>query len=166
MMVISTRRRQLIAAKETKTTIKKFYEEVVNTREPNRADQHIATDMVEHGDLPGTEGYDGLEAFKQFLSTMINAFPDYQTTIEEVIAEMDKVVVLTTVSGTHHGDFMGLAPTGTHITLPGIDIYRVVEGNIVEHRGYFDGARLMQQLIGFPRPGQTAGGPTAVLRTG
>jgi len=59
------------------------------------------------------------------------AFPDFHETIEDIIAEGDKVWVLLTYTGTHTGEWLGLAPTGKKITCRAIDIYRIVNGKIV-----------------------------------
>jgi len=61
----------------------------------------------------------------------LKVFPDWHETIEDIIAEGDKVWVLLTATGTHTGEFLGLAPTGKKITLMTIDIYRIANGKLV-----------------------------------
>ena len=78
------------------------------------------------------------EALKQFVASMLAAFPDIRFTIEDQVAEGDKVVTRWTFTGTHQGEFMGLAPTGKQVTTSGIDICRIVEGKIVEEREEWD----------------------------
>lgn len=74
------------------------------------------------------------------------AFPDMHDTIEDMLAEGDKVAVRVTVQGTHRGEFQGIAPTGRQISFAGFAIFRVVDGKIVENRALNDRQGLMQQL--------------------
>lgn len=74
------------------------------------------------------------------------AFPNYELIAEDIIAEGDKVVVRFFVRGTHLGTYMGLAPTGRKIDAPGIIIYRIADGKIVEHWLQVDAMTVMQQL--------------------
>ncbi len=74
------------------------------------------------------------------------AFPSYELVGEDIIAEGDKVVVRFRVRGTHLGTYMGLAPTGRRIDAPGIIIYRIADGKIVEHWLQVDAMTVMQQL--------------------
>jgi predicted ester cyclase len=82
------------------------------------------------------------------------AFPDGGVTIEEVIAEEDKVAVRFTYRGTHQGELMGIAPTGTQVTVSGMDINRIVEGKIAERWAVFDMLGILQQLGVVPTSGQ------------
>ncbi len=85
------------------------------------------------------------------------AFPDSHHTIEDLIAEGDKVVTRFTWRGTHRGEFMGVAPTGKPVTITAIDMVRIAEGRIVEHWAQADFLGLLQQLGALPPPGQEAG---------
>ncbi len=90
----------------------------------------------------------------QFAEVFVNAFPDARVTVEDLIAEGDKVVTRWTFQGPHTSDFQGIPPTGKHVTMAGIDINRIAGGKIVEHWVEFDGLGLMQQLGVVPPPGQ------------
>jgi steroid delta-isomerase-like uncharacterized protein len=90
------------------------------------------------------------EALKQFLASMLVAFPDIRFTIEDLVAEGDKVVTRWSCTGTHRGEFMGLAPTGKQLTPSALDIFRIVEGKVVEERVEFDTLRFFQQLGALP----------------
>ena len=83
------------------------------------------------------------------------AFPRYEISADDLIAEGDKVVLRATVHGTHRGDLMGVAPTGKSVTLPFIIIYRIAEGKIADHWLAVDQMEMMQQLGVLPAP--TAG---------
>ncbi len=91
------------------------------------------------------------EALKQFVASMLAAFPDFRITIEDQVAEGDKVVTRWSFTGTHQGEFMGLAPTGKQVTTSGINISRIVEGKIVEEREEWDTLGFFQQLGALPQ---------------
>ncbi len=97
----------------------------------------------ETGELKG-------EALKQFMSSLLAAFPDIRFTIEDQVAQGDKLVTRWSCTGTHQGEFMGLAPTGKQFTTSGTDTYRIVEGKIVEYRGQWDALGFLQQLGAVP----------------
>ena len=85
-----------------------------------------------------------------------SAFPDMQLTIEDQIAEGDKVVTRWTARGTHQGELMGIPPTGKQATVTGITVGRVANGKFVESWSNFDALGMMQQLGVVPVPGQTS----------
>jgi predicted ester cyclase len=84
----------------------------------------------------------------------LTAFPDLHLTIEDLIAEGDKVVDRQTARGTHQGTFMGIPPTGKQITVTAMNISRIVGGKIVEHWVELDTLGMLQQLGVVPMPGQ------------
>jgi predicted ester cyclase len=87
-------------------------------------------DLIEHNPLPGQGA--GREGHKQVVASFRSAFPDLQVTTEDVLEEEDRVALRWKAEGTHHGDLMGLAPTGKRVTLTGIEILRVSGDKIVE----------------------------------
>jgi steroid delta-isomerase-like uncharacterized protein len=91
------------------------------------------------------------EALKQFLASMLAAFPDIRFTIEDLVAEGDKVVTRWSGTATHQGEFMGLAPTGKQVPVTGMTIDRIVEGKVVEERVELDTLRFFQQLGAVPQ---------------
>jgi steroid delta-isomerase-like uncharacterized protein len=116
-------------------------------------DEVYAPDLVVH--IVSTT-IQGLEAFKQGLSLFLTAFPDARFTIEDMIAEGERVVVRYTFRGTHTGNFMGIAPTGKQVTQTGITINRFANGKAVELWGNVDDLGLLQQLGAVPAPGQAS----------
>ncbi len=96
----------------------------------------------------------GPEAFKQVLMMMRSGLPDVDISVEEEIAEGDKVVVRWMMRGTHMSELMGIPPTGKQMTWTGITIYRLADGKIVEEKGEEDSLGLMQQLGAIPAPTQ------------
>jgi steroid delta-isomerase-like uncharacterized protein len=91
------------------------------------------------GDLKG-------EAYKQFVASLFVAFPDGRWTIEDQLAEGEKVITRWTFVGTHRGMFMGIPPSGRKIAITGMCIDRIVDGRIVEEWEEWDSLGMMRQL--------------------
>ena len=103
--------------------------------------------------LPGSSGPLDSKGSEHFSSMFYSAFPPGQVTIEDMIAEGDKVVSRITLRGTHQGTFQGIPPTGKQVTITGIQILRIADGKIVEHRSELDALGLLQQLGVIPPMG-------------
>jgi predicted ester cyclase len=101
---------------------------------------------------------DRVEAAKQEAASVRRGFPDLESTVEDLIAERDKVVAHWRAHATHQGEYMGIAPTGNRVNLRGISIYRIEGGRIAESWGVSDDLGLMRQIGAIPEPGQEAGG--------
>lgn len=86
------------------------------------------------------------EALKQHIVDAETGFPHYELIAEDLIAEGNKVVVRFNLHATHQGNFMGIAATGKEINVPGIIIYSIDEGKIIEHWMQIDSMAMMQQL--------------------
>jgi predicted ester cyclase len=145
---------------DNKALIRRFFEEVVNGGNTDRADEFVTANYVEHQPLPGAEGRQGIEVAKAFLSMMRDAFPDYQFDIENLIAEGDKVEVRVSVSGTHRGEMLRLVPTGKRIRTSGIELFRLEDGKTAEHWATFDDLGMLRQIGMIPVPG-----PALLVRT-
>jgi len=135
---------------ENKAIVRMFYDEVLNRGNLDVVDKVTAENYVDHTAPPGMAP--GREGEKQWFAMLRAAFPDGQTTIEDIIAEGDKVVVRGTMTGTHSAEFMGIPATGKQVKISGIDVTRFHEGQSVEHWGQWDVAGLMQQLGVMPPP--------------
>jgi steroid delta-isomerase-like uncharacterized protein len=107
-------------------------------------DQVLAVDFVAH-DLPGGL-VDGCGALKAFRRQVHIGFPDQTLTIEDLIAEDDRVAARLTAVGTHLGEFRGMPATGRRITAEVFDIVRVAEGKIAERWTMFDRGGLLTEL--------------------
>ena len=129
-----------MSSEENKAIVRNAIE-AVNKRNLAIIDEFTAPDYVDH-----TNQLRGPEAVKQFYSIFLKAFPDYHRTIEDIIAEGDKVWVLGKVSMTHKGEFRGLAPTGKKVAITGVNIYRMVNGKVVEGWSVNDSLDLLIQL--------------------
>ena len=128
---------------DPKAIMRRFYEEVINGRNLAVVDELTTPDFVEHEDVAGVSGREGA---KQFFSMVQAAFPDFRMNVEDMIAEGDKVVVRSTLTGTHRGVFMGVPPTSKSISVSVIDIVLFSEGRIAEHWGVTDTGSMMEQL--------------------
>jgi C-1 hydroxylase len=115
-----------MSLEENKKIVRKSIE-IINKKDLSSIEQMVAPDFVDY-----TRQMQGLEGLKQFISMIFKSFPDFHLTIEDIIAEGDKVWVRLTITATHTGEFLGLAPTGKKFTEPSVWIYRIVNGKIVE----------------------------------
>lgn len=135
-----------------KALLRRSLEGAVNEKNISILDEILAHDFVEREQLgPGIPP--NVEGTKQFFAMILSAFPDLHCTIEDEIAEGDRVVVRSKWSGTHQGEFMGVPPTGKSVTFPVIDIGRVEYNKVVEHWGQADLMGLLMQIGAIPAPG-------------
>lgn len=93
--------------------------------------------------------------WQQFIAAFLTGFPDLRLTIDDLLAEGDRVAVRWTLHGTQLGAFMGIAPTGKPVTISAIEINRISDGHVAEHWVVLDQLGLLQQLGVLPAPGQT-----------
>jgi predicted ester cyclase len=134
-----------------KALVRRFNEEVYNRGNMDVADELLAPNFVSRDTLTGEEA--SREDLKREIAEQAATSSDLHFSIEEQIAEGDKVVTRSIGSGTHDlAEYEGLAPSGVRITIENIDIYRVVEGKIVDERGVSDSSpwwrrRMEQQRI-------------------
>lgn len=88
----------------------------------------------------------GAQAVKEVFARLHQVFPDVHVTIEDLVAEEDKVVSRNSVSGTHLGEYMGLSPTGKPVTYNEIFIFRFAGGRVAETWGTVDVFSQLKQL--------------------
>ena len=123
----------------------------INTASEKLAEELISTDAVFH--VPGRpEPMRGPAGYLAIIGMMRGGFPDIQWTLEEVIAEGDKVAARFTMRGTHRGAFFGVPPTGKTIAVQAMNFYRLSGGQFVEERGQPDLLGLLQQIGAVPTP--------------
>jgi predicted ester cyclase len=114
-------------------------------------DEVCAATFLNHD--PGLPTPDAdLQTLKQTISSLIAAFPDIQSTEEDVIADGDAVVVRRTLRGTHCSEFMGIHPNGETVTFTGIWFARLNSGRLVEQWVSFDALGLLRQIGGLLQP--------------
>ncbi|OFW01866.1 MAG: hypothetical protein A3I61_02430 [Acidobacteria bacterium RIFCSPLOWO2_02_FULL_68_18] len=127
-----------------KARLRRFYDEVFNKGNLAVMDEMAVANFVDHNPSPGQ--LPGLEGVKQMFAAMRTALPDMRVTVEDMVAEGDKVAAHVTLRATHGGEFMGIAPTGRGITARIADIVRFADGKAVERWGVEDMSDLLQAL--------------------
>ena len=135
---------------ENIATLQRFVEEVINQGRLDAADELVEENFVELDPLPGQR--QGREGLKEVIAMMRAAFPDIHWTVEETVAAGDKVVTRFTWTGTHRGNFLGIAATGRRVSVPGVVIDRLHAGKMADSRILMDTFALMQQLGVIPSP--------------
>jgi steroid delta-isomerase-like uncharacterized protein len=145
-----------MSAEDNKAVVRREMEELFNhTGNLDAADEIIAPDYVSYEPTSGEVR--GIEGAKQFAAAYRQAFPDLQNTIEDMVAEGDKVVVRFRARGTHQGETEAFGPaTGKRMEITGITIKRIFEGKIVEAWTNFDALGMMQQLGRIPEAAEQA----------
>ncbi len=144
-----------MTVQEDKAQTRRFVEEVWGKGSLAVVEELLATSFVLHAPPPGVTP--DREGYKQWVSMTSAAYPDGHVTVEDMIAEGDKVVTRWSWRGTHKGEMWGIAPTGRQVTVRGISIDRLVGGKIVEEWIEMDNLGMMQQLGVVPPPGQGGG---------
>ena len=124
--------------------VERLHAALLESRDPAVVGDFFAPDFVSHNNPPGSPP--GVEGVKLFLTTFRDAFPDISVEIDEIVVEGNSAAVATTFTGTHQGELLGVAPTGRRVAVTGIDMVRVADGRIAEHRGLTDIVGLMRQL--------------------
>jgi predicted ester cyclase len=132
-----------MSIEENKNIVRR-YQEIYNSNELDLLTEVVSEDLLTPNILPGIPP--GLEGAKAAHRIMLAGFPDYQTIIDDMMAEGDKVAARIKMTGTQTGEFMGIPPTGKEVSFTGIYIARIANGKIVEHWGEEDGVSLLQQL--------------------
>jgi predicted SnoaL-like aldol condensation-catalyzing enzyme len=139
-----------MSSEQNKALVRRIFEEGINQNKPGVFDELIAPSYVNY-DFPAPAP--GPEGLKMIIGLFQAAFPDMRVTIEEELAEGNKVITRGYFSGSHQGDFQGIPPTGRQIKVKYIDIWRVENGKLVENWVQMDQLGLMQQLGVIPAPG-------------
>jgi len=141
-----------MTAEENKRRTRRVPDEVFNQGNLALADELFTADYIEHAPLPPVfpPGLDGLKAF---VTALRAAFPDFRYTVEDEIAEGDRVVIRVTASGTQSGEFLGIPAAGKKAVWSETHIARVVDGKIVEHWVDQDRLGMLEQLGIVPTPG-------------
>lgn len=138
-------------SEQNKALVRRAVDEVWNKGNFAFISEVAAADIVVRGTTPERDIH-GPEGLAQFYAAIRTAFPDFRFTIEDQIAERDRVVTSWTATGTHTGEFQGIPPTGIQVKLAGIDIDRIAGGKIVECWPNADELGLLQQLGVLPAP--------------
>ena len=144
-----------MGTQENTATATRFLEEVMNRGNLAVIDELSGAKFVDHSAPPGVSPT--TEGFKTFVAMFRTAFPDLHYTLEESIAEGDRVVQRTTAHGTMKGDFQGMPASGKSATWSEIHITRFENGKAVEHWGVVDQLGMLVQLGFAQAPGMPVG---------
>jgi len=131
-----------MSLEENKAIIRKMIE-AVNLQNLASLDELIASDCVYH---MNAQQIQGLEVLKRVMEGEFKGFPDLHVTIEDLMAEGDKVCVRLKETVTHTNEFRGLTPTGKKLTYTAVTIWRIVEGKVVEGWGVYGQMDFLKQL--------------------
>jgi len=130
---------------ETNKAVVRRYQEIYNTNTLDALSEVLAPDFVSHNLTKGTPNT--IAGLKGLQAKTLAAYPDYQVSIEDLLAEGDKVTMRFVMKGTHTGSpFMDIPATGNKLEVTGISIFRLVNDKIVEHWGEVDNLGWMIQL--------------------
>jgi len=132
---------------DNEALLRRWFDEVWNKGRAEAVDELFAEDGIAHGlsDDPGNP-LRGPAAFKEFHGKFLEAFPDIVVTVEDTIAEGDKIAARCTVRGKHEGDSLGFAATQSPMEITGISIVRIRDEKIVEAWNNFDFMTMYKQL--------------------
>jgi steroid delta-isomerase-like uncharacterized protein len=144
---------EAVSAEDNKALVRRFIDEVQSAGNIDLIDEICSPDFVNYSAPPGIPA--DCEGIKILTAMFRRAFPDSYFTVEDMMAEGDKVSTRKTFHGTHEGEFMGIPPSGRTVAMGLIDIVRISEGRVVEHWSMGDNLGMMQQLGIIPQPGDT-----------
>lgn len=134
-----------------KELARRYYAELWDQGRLELAEELVHPHHVDHN--PPIPGHGrGREDVVHHISVFREAFPDITVSIDELVAEGDRVVERVTMRGTHLGPFLGIAPTGRYVEVTGVNVCRIEDGQVAERWGMTDGMGMLQQLGLFPEP--------------
>ncbi len=116
----------------------------INSGNIDVAVESFAQEAVDHDPAPGQGA--GRDGFKAFFQSLTSAFPDAHIEPAQMVADEENVAIAYTLTGTHQGEFNGIAPTGKRIEVRGVQIGRFADGKIVERWGSSDELGILKQL--------------------
>jgi len=137
-----------MSVEQNKILARRFYDEVLNGRKMDVADEILSSQYVDHNSAAP-----GLENFKTYFAIITSVFPDIKVTAEDMLVDGDKVAVRLTIHGTQQGSFRGFPPTGRQATWTGMDIVHISNDRITERWSERDFLGMLQQ-VGHARPPQ------------
>jgi predicted ester cyclase len=149
-----------VSEEANKATLNRLFDEIVNQGRFELIDELYDPGMIDHDPVPGAPP--GLAAVEHTLRALRTGFPDLQVTLDDVVAEGDKVALRGTWRGTNSGWMLGMAPTGKRAEWRGMVIFRFLDnGKVAERWGLMDTTSLLQQVGLIPQQGT---GPLGMLR--
>jgi steroid delta-isomerase-like uncharacterized protein len=144
-----------------KVAVRRWFEEVWNQGREAAIDELFSAEGVAHGLGDSELDVHGPAEFKPFVANIRSGIPDTRIRVEDIVTEGDRVAVRVTLEGTHTGDGLGVPPTGRKISIQGIIIARMVNGQMVEAWNSYDQLGLLRQIGALPG----LGGQDTFLKT-
>ena len=149
-----------MSTETNKTLVRRYYEEILNKRDPSLVEELFAQNYVYHIAVAPPKLPPGLEGFKQFVTEFLSGYTNLHFAIEDQIAEGDKVVTRVTGHSDNVGPLKGARPASPEVaakadSVPGISIERIVDNKIVESWGVFDTSAMYELVGAIPAPGTT-----------
>ena len=129
-----------------KAIVRRYFDQVLNEQRHDLAEEFLAENIELHGSSLAP----GLDVVRQWFTMFAAAFPDGHNTVEDLVAEGDRVVARTIFNGTNEAEMQGIPATGKKVSMPGITIFRLDNGKIAEGWVLNDNLSLMQQLGAIP----------------
>jgi steroid delta-isomerase-like uncharacterized protein len=143
-----------MSTEQNKAIVRRWVAGGWNTGDLSMVDEFYAADYTLHS--PGAPDLHGQDAFKAYVTMFRTAFPDIHFTIEDMVAEDDKVAWRATTRGTHGGELMGIPPTGKSVVVSSSIVSRFDAGKWAEDWVLIDTIGMLQQLGVIPMPSQPA----------
>ena len=137
-------------SRSNKELVHRWFEEVWNQGRESTIDELFAVDGVAHGLGDTDVDLHGPAQFKPFVDNLRGSFPDIHISIEDILAEGDKVAVRIRVEGTHRGAGLGVVPTDRRVNVAGIVLVRISGGQIIEGWNSWDQLGLLRQIGALP----------------
>jgi predicted ester cyclase len=131
------RERRTMMSEENKTLVRRYYDEILNARKLETLAGYWADEQR-------------IEPVRRGCFSYFTAFPDLHCSVEELIAEGDKVFCRSTMTGTHDGEYKGIPPTGRHVSAESAEVFRIVDGKFAGYWCLTNVAGLMRQLTEEP----------------
>jgi steroid delta-isomerase-like uncharacterized protein len=132
-----------MSVEENKAVVRRAFE-LLSGRDVEGLRKILAPDFVDHSPYPGQGA--GIDGLLEVVRMWFQAFPDFRHSIDDQIAEGERVMTRYTWSGTHRGEMAGIAPTGKRVEVGGIEVFRIRNGKVTDVWRVEDNLRLMQQL--------------------
>jgi steroid delta-isomerase-like uncharacterized protein len=131
-------------AHRNKKVVERIWADLVNGGCLSALDEIVSRDFLDHAPLPGLPS--DIAGLRERFRILHRAFPDFRSTIRELIAENDKVVAYVTCEGTHKNDYLGVPATGRRFSIEEIQLLRIVDGKLAEHWQVADLFGMLVQL--------------------
>jgi len=137
-----------MSTEQNKAIARRIYEDVISQGKFELIGQLFHPAFYDHSNPPGWP--QGPEGARQIIGYFRTAFDGWTVTVEDAIAEDDRVAIRLTSRGTHAGEFFGIPPTGRPVVMPGVQVLRFQDGRVVEHWAFHDDMGVMRQLGALP----------------